>query len=366
MKNTTQYKEVHESINKSNRRIFLLMIGLLVILFFSSIVAINFGTADLNISDIFKLVVYQTFGLEIGNAAELSQGFLYDIVWLIRVPRIILAAIIGSALALVGVVMQAVVKNPLANPYILGISSGASLGATLAILIGFGSLLGGNSVGIAAFIGALLSSFLVYYISNIGGRITSVKLLLAGMAVSSLMGAFSSFIVYMADDAEGIRSITFWLMGSLTGAKWEDLPFISIVVIGSVVFFMTQFRNLNMLLMGDEAAISLGTDLNGFRKIYLVLTSLIIGLAVCFSGTIGFVGLIIPHIVRIFVGTDHKKLVPISALVGAIFLVWADVVARGLLNGAELPIGIITSMIGAPIFIWLMVTKTYGFGKSSS
>jgi iron complex transport system permease protein len=281
-------------------------------------------------------------------------------------PRVILSCFVGMALAVVGVVMQAVVKNPLADPYILGISSGASLGATLAILFGVGSVMGGNFVGIMAFIGAFLVSIGVLTISNIGGKSNSIRLLLAGMALSAVCSSFSSFTVFVANDREGIKSITYWLMGSLAGAKWSQLYFIMPFILVGTIFFLTQYRTLNLMLLGDDVSITLGKDLHNYRKLYLVITSLMMGLVVYCSGMIGFVGLIIPHISRMLFGTDHKRLIVISALFGSLFMILADILSRTLLPHAELPIGILISAIGAPCFIWLLCRKSYGFGGNKS
>ena len=293
-----------------------------------------------------------------------GQGPVHDIVWLLRLPRLVLAALVGAGLASCGVIMQAIVKNPLADPYILGISSGASLGATSAILLGVGAALGPNFVGIAAFIGAFVISLAVLFISNLGGRSNSMKLLLAGMALSAVCGAFSSFIVYFANNKEGMQTIAYWMMGSLAGAQWGELAVIAPIIIASILFFWTQSRVLNLMLLGDESAITMGTDLHAYRQWYLLISSLIVGFAVYSAGMIGFVGLIVPHVIRMFTGPDHKRLLPVAALVGAIFLVVADGLCRVIIPHTELPIGILISMIGAPSFIYLMIKKTYGFGGS--
>lgn len=251
----------------------------------------------------------------------------------------------------------------LADPYILGISSGASLGATLSIIVGMGSLLGGNAVGVFAFAGALAVSFLVQLIANIGGRADAVRLLLAGMALSAVCSAFTSLVVFLAQDAQGLQRVTFWLMGSVAGAKWENLAVIGPVVIGVTVFFLTQTRILNLMLLGDETALTLGTDLNRYRQVYLVLSALAVGMAVYAAGTIGFVGLLIPHLVRMLCGTDHRRVLLFSAQGGASFLIWADIAARTVLPSGELPIGILISAVGAPAFIWLLIRRTYGFGS---
>lgn len=291
-----------------------------------------------------------------------GQGPVHDIVWILRLPRLVLALIVGAGLGVCGVVMQAIVKNPLADPYILGVSSGASLGATTAILLGVGAFLGENFVGICAFIGAFAISLGVLFISNLGGRSNSMKLLLAGMALSAVCGAFSSFVVYFANNKEGMQTIAYWMMGSLAGAKWSTMAVIAPIVFISILFFWTQSRVLNLMLLGDESAITMGTDLHVYRQWYLLISSLIVGFVVYSAGMIGFVGLIIPHVVRMVIGPDHKRLIPVSALVGAIFLVISDGLCRVIIPHTELPIGILISMIGAPCFIYLMVKRTYGFG----
>ena len=189
-----------------------------------------------------------------------------------------------------------------------------------------------------------------------------MKLLLAGMALSAVCGAFSSFVVYFANNKEGMQTIAYWMMGSLAGAKWSTMAVIAPIVFISILFFWTQSRVLNLMLLGDESAITMGTDLHVYRQWYLLISSLIVGFVVYSAGMIGFVGLIIPHVVRMVIGPDHKRLIPVSALVGAIFLVISDGLCRVIIPHTELPIGILISMIGAPCFIYLMVKRTYGFG----
>ena len=338
----------------------LIMLLLAVLLVLAFLWALSIGTVKLSLVQIYEGVVTQfRSGLAIETA---GQGPVHDIVWLLRLPRLVLAALVGMGLSVCGVIMQAVVKNPLADPYILGISSGASLGATAAILLGIGVALGENFVGIAAFIGAFAMSLGVLFISNLGGRSNSVKLLLAGMALSAVCGAFSSFIVYFANNKEGMQTIAYWMMGSFAGAKWETLAVIGPIVVLAVMFFWTQSRMLNLMLLGDESALTLGTDLHIYRQIYLLVSSLIVGFVVYAAGMVGFVGLVVPHVIRMLVGTDHKKLIPVSALTGAVFLVIADGLCRVIIPRTELPIGILISLIGAPCFVYLMIKKTYGFG----
>ena len=338
----------------------LVMLLLAVLLVLAFLWALSIGTVKLSFMQIYEGIVNQfTSGMAIETA---GQGPVHDIIWLLRLPRLVLAALVGMGLSVCGVIMQAVVKNPLADPYILGISSGASLGATAAILLGIGVALGENFVGIAAFIGAFAMSLGVLFISNLGGRSNSIKLLLGGMALSAVCGAFSSFIVYFANNKEGMQSIAYWMMGSFAGAKWETLAVIGPIVVLAVMFFWTQSRMLNLMLLGDESALTLGTDLHIYRQIYLLVSSLIVGFVVYSAGMIGFVGLVVPHVIRMLVGTDHKKLIPVAALTGAIFLVVADGLCRIIIPRTELPIGILISIIGAPCFVYLMIKKTYGFG----
>ena len=338
----------------------LVMLLLTVLLVLAFLWALSIGTVKLSFVQIYEGIVNQfTSGMAIETA---GQGPVHDIIWLLRLPRLVLAALVGMGLSVCGVIMQAVVKNPLADPYILGISSGASLGATAAILLGIGVALGENFVGIAAFIGAFAMSLGVLFISNLGGRSNSIKLLLGGMALSAVCGAFSSFIVYFANNKEGMQSIAYWMMGSFAGAKWENLMIIAPIVILAVLFLWTQSRMLNLMLLGDESALTLGTDLHIYRQIYLLVSSLIVGFVVYSAGMIGFVGLVVPHVIRMLVGTDHKKLIPVSALTGAVFLVIADGLCRVIIPRTELPIGILISLIGAPCFVYLMIKKTYGFG----
>jgi iron complex transport system permease protein len=350
----------NKGIFKSIPIYIIVCISLLILLVTSVLLAVTMGSVEISVGDIYKVILYKVFSL--GSVDILPSDSIVDIVWFIRLPRIILAIGVGIGLSVSGIVMQAIVKNPLADPFILGISSGASLGATLAIMLGVGISLGPNYVGISAFIGAFIVSILVISMSNLNGRSTSTKLLLSGMALSTLSSSFSSFIIYFSKDKEGIKNITYWLMGSLAGAKWENIKLVLPVVIISTIFFITQYRTLNLMLLGDDVALTLGKDLHMYRIFYLLISSLMVGLIVYSSGIIGFVGLIIPHIIRMLFGTDHKKIILITALTGSVFLIWVDVLSRIIIPGSELPIGILISVIGAPVFIYLMISKSYGFG----
>lgn len=330
-----------KSIKDSTPMYIGVVLTLLVILVGSIMISVTLGSAKISVSEVYKVLGYKLLGIK--AYSEYSSGPMHDVVWVIRFPRVVLAIAIGMSLSISGVVMQAIVKNPLADPYILGISSGASLGATFAIMLGFGAVLGGNFVGVMAFIGALLVSFGVLLLANIKGSATSSKLILAGMALSAVCSSFSNFIIYIANDKTGMQSVTYWLLGSLAGAKWETDIIILPIVIIACLFFWSRYRVLNLMLLGDDVSITLGTDLHKPRHIYLIITSIMIGLSVYCAGVIGFVGLIIPHAVRMIFGTDHKKLIPISALVGSIFMIFADALSRIIIPNSEIPIGILIS-----------------------
>lgn len=339
-----------------------LLLGALLIL--SVVIAVSIGSTTIPIRSVYGVILFKLF--QVDAFSEFSKGSIHDVVWLIRLPRIILAIAVGGGLSVCGIVMQAIVRNPLADPYILGVSSGASLGATLAVLLGVGMTFGSGYVGIVAFIGAFLAAMCVMAIANIGSRANSVKLLLSGLAINAVFSSFSSFIIFFANDKDGIQNITFWLMGSLAGAKWSVMPIVYLVTVGGALFFLTQHRILNLMLLGDETSITLGTDLHSARHFYMIVVALVIGFVVFTSGMIGFIGLIIPHFMRMMFGTDHKKIIPVSFFAGAVFMIWADVFSRILIPHTELPIGILISMIGAPCFIYLLVNKSYGFGGKES
>jgi iron complex transport system permease protein len=277
-----------------------------------------------------------------------------NIIWLIRMPRVLLAAVIGSALAVVGVAMQAMVRNPIAEPYILGVSSGASVGAVLVILWGWFKFWGHNALSFAAFIGGLVSFVLVFVLSQKGGRITPLRLILVGIAVSQVCGAITSFVTFRARNQEGIQNALFWLAGSVAGARWEHLRLPALALLIGVVILLFQARAMNALVAGEETAVTLGINTHAFRALLMVVSALLVGTMVAVAGSIGFVGLIMPHVIRIVFGSDHRRVLPLAALCGAIFLIWVDVGARMVAAPQELPVGVITSAIGGPFFLWML------------
>lgn len=340
--------------------IFLLLCAIIL----SAVYSVSVGQVSIPFSQSMDIVLHALSNGKLGSLVNIDSESYLNIILQVRMPRVIFALLIGIGLSLCGAVMQAVVQNPLADPYILGISSGASLGATFAILIGFGSgtFLSQFGVAFSAFAGAMVTTVGVLVLSSIGGKATAVKLVLSGVVIGALCGSFSSLIIYFANDAEGIKTVTFWSMGSLASASWTKIPIMAAVILAGCSLFLFQHRVLNTMLLGDEAAITLGINLSGYRKLYMIATALITGTLVAYAGMIGFVGLIIPHICRGIFGADHKRLMLGTFLVGGLFLIWADILSRILIHNTELPIGIITSVIGSPLFIYMIVKKGYNFG----
>jgi iron complex transport system permease protein len=340
----------------------IIIIILSILLVVGLIISISLGVVQINPIKTYRILLKNIFDITLGDAAELTKGAHFDIIWNIRFPRSILAMTVGAGLALCGVIMQATVQNPLADPYLLGISSGATFGATFAILIGVSGIFAGAGIAFWAFLGSVVASFLVITLANVGGKMSPIKLILSGVVVNAIFAAFTNFTIYIANNAEGIKNVTFWNMGSLMSAKWDNITVPVIGVSICVAFVLFQPRVLNTMLLGEEAAVTLGVDLNKYRWIFMIISSMVTAVIVATCGTIGFVGLIVPHIVRSLVGSDHKKLIPTSILAGAIFMLCADTLARTLIKNSEIPIGIITSLIGAPLFTYLMVKRSYGYG----
>ncbi len=326
---------------------------LFVLLLISIPLSIFWGSADIEFLDTIKIIMNKI----IPGCEYNVPSYAETIVWDLRLPRVILGIAVGGGLSICGVAMQALTRNILAEPYILGVSSGASVMAVAVLMFGSTSLFSNLGVSGAAFIGALGTLTMVYALAVKKGNASSERLLLSGVAVSMLMNAVTQFLVQVAPNVNSVRSALFWMAGSLAGARWENILIPIIVSIGAGCFFMFIARSLNLLSLGDESAITLGLNVKRIRKCLLVVVSLITGVLVASSGGIGFVGLVIPHIVRLLVGSDHKRVLPMSFLLGAMFLVWADVVARVIFAPKELSIGIITAFCGGPYFIWLLRRK---------
>ena len=291
----------------------------------------------------------------IGNyVAESWEQLDYNIILGLRLPRVCLGFLVGASLAVCGVTMQALVRNNLADPFILGVSNGAAAFATLGMLFGAFSFLGTYSLSISAFIGAGCTIVFVYLLSRVQGRIHITQLLLSGVAISMIMDGVTRIIKLSAPNALGLHNAEFWMSGSLAGARWAYLKLPLIVLLLCMAYLMLNYRGLNLLLLGDESAGALGVHVRRLQKQLILVASLMAGATIAVSGAIGFVGLMVPHFTRLLVGGDHKKVLPISALLGGILVVWVDVAARMLIAPEELPVGVLTAVIGGPIFIILL------------
>ncbi|MRG77809.1 MAG: iron chelate uptake ABC transporter family permease subunit [ANME-2 cluster archaeon] len=312
-------------------------------------------TAKILVTEIFESILEMTGKIFPSVTANMQANGYYpvDKTWTdsqeviisdIRLPRVLLAALVGAALSTAGCAMQGLLKNPMADPYIIGMSSGAALGASLAFVM----LL---PVQFLSFIGAVITIFVVYNISKIGGKVPVDTLLLSGIAVGSLLAAFTSLIIFISHSP---HQIIFWLMGGLWTASWDKVKITSVMIIFGILVLYRFAWSLNVMLLGEEQAQYLGINIEQVKRYVLVLSALVTAAAVSVSGIIGFVGLIIPHIMRIIVGPDHRILFPASTLMGAVFLVLCDTFSRTIIDSVELPVGIVTAMFGAPFFIYLL------------
>ncbi|NFG23636.1 iron ABC transporter permease [Clostridium botulinum] len=336
-------------------------IVLIVLLAGTSVGAIAIGSTYIEPGEVYKVLL-----------SKLTKGIVYsdvgtimtqNIIWEIRFPRVLLGAICGAGLAICGVLMQCVTKNPIAEPYILGISSGASCGAVFVIVLGGMSSIGINSVGAGAFVGSFISGILVFAIGTQMGKTTSTtRLVLSGMAISTIFSALTNLLIYSAENSNQAKSALFWTVGSLGGAKWEVLLFPFIILVVVMIGALVMSKSLDILLLGDDSAIILGINIKLIKFIILILATLLTSALVSITGAIGFIGLVVPHICRTITGSDHKKLIVLSSLIGAIFLIASDIIARGLFPPIEIPIGIITSLVGGPFFLYLISKKNYSFG----
>lgn len=323
---------------------------LIVLLLGIIIIALHLGTIKVPVLGGLQSI-WQGLGIPVTvtNPLEPEQE---AVLWYIRMPRILIGLMVGASLALAGAVMQGIFSNPLADPGIMGVSAGASLGAVIAISLGLTSM-GMFYMPMVAFVGAFMAVSITILLTMRGGRVETATLLLAGVAISMLLGAFTSGILTLMNEYR-LREFLFWMVGGLDFRRWEHV-FLAIgpFLIGTTIL-ITLGRQLNVLVLGDTEAKALGVPVMLYRLIFLFLASFITATAVCVSGAIGFVGLIIPHIVRILVGPDHRVLLPVSALAGALFLIFCDTLGRVLAAPSEIRVGIMTALLGAPYFLYLL------------
>lgn len=325
-----------------------LIVILVMLLFMSLLVSLAFGPASVPLTHVTGIVAQQ-LGIDWGGEWSKSQA---HIVWLIRAPRVLMGAMVGAGLALVGTALQAVTRNPLADPHLLGVSSGAALGAVLVMLY-VGDFVGVFSLPLAAFLGAAGSMLLVIGVARRGGRMESDRLLLAGVAVSFVLMAVVNLLLYTGDQ-HAATSVVFWMLGGLGSARWDVIWLPGLCVVLGLLALQVMGRGLNALMSGEQTAISLGFCGRRLRLQVFICTSLLTGVLVSLSGAIGFVGLMVPHVARTLVGADNRRLMPVSALLGAVFLIWVDVAARTLIAPEDLPIGIATAALGGLFFILLL------------
>jgi iron complex transport system permease protein len=334
----------------STNRLTSLLVGLiaLVLLLAGIVVSSASGQLDITAGNVVGSIL-DRWGLTTALAPK--DEVVDATLWVVRFPRIIMAMAVGAALAVGGALMQAIFGNPLAEPGVVGVSSGAALGASIAIV--FGIQFAGSGVAAMAFIGGLLATLVVYAVARAGGRTEVVTLLLTGIAINAFAQAGLAFVLFLADTASR-EQIVFWQLGSLAGSVWSEIAVVvPLLVVGTGVAWVLA-RQLDVLSLGERNARQLGVDVEGVRIIVIVLVALLTAAAVAFAGIIAFVGLIVPHIVRMALGPSHRALIGVSVIGGAALMVWADLFTRTLVDGADLPIGMLTALVGGPFFFALL------------
>lgn len=314
--------------------------------------AVSIGAVSIPLGTVWG-VIMEHLGAGTGNGTWSEARSA--IVWDIRLPRVLLAALVGAGLSLVGTVLQAVTRNPLADPHLLGISSGAAFGAILALLH-TGMFLGLATVPLLAFAGAVGSTLLVLAITSFTQATGADRLVLTGVSVSFIVMALANLLIFLGDP-RAAHTVVFWMLGGLGLAQWTHLIWPAIILLCAALWFLTVSGSLNAMTIGDETAATLGIPVSRFRLAVFVVAALVTGVMVAFSGVIGFVGLMVPHIVRLVVGGDNARVLPAAMLAGAILLIWADIVARTIMRPEDMPIGIVTGLIGGVFFVWLLRRK---------
>lgn len=335
----------------------LLLAVLAVAVCLSVATAVAAGAVDLAAADVARIV----WSKAVSPAARwlglpppgLPPGGAAGIVWELRLPRALLAFLVGATLATVGVVVQTLARNALADPFILGVSSGASVGAVSVLLLGLLSGLGAYALAFGGFAGALAAVAVVFVLAQQRGHLDPLRLILTGVSVAFCCEALTGLMVFLSDPRSAHR-VLFWLLGSCARATWPGLLLPAAVLVLGVLVLLARAGHLNALAAGAEAAVTLGVDVRRLRLLLFFTASLLTGVAVASAGVIGFVGLILPHLVRLLVGTDHRRVLPVAVLAGGLFLVWADTLARVLAAPAELPVGVLTAGVGGPVFLLLL------------
>jgi iron complex transport system permease protein len=331
------------------RRRHLVFPVLVIVLGLAVLLAVAIGAVWISPWDSIRLFAWKLGAMGRPRSIPRSTSV---ILFQLRLPRVLLAALVGGALAAAGAVFQALFRNPMADPAIIGVSSGAALGAIAVILAGGGAALGGLGVPAAAFVGALATAFLVYRLARLGPAVQVATLLLAGIAVAAVISAAISLA--MTFSGQEIRAIYFWLLGGLGARGWRSLAVAAPFVLAGTVLAMGSARDLNLTALGEERAAQLGLDVERFKRLMLATGSMLTAAAVSVAGLIGFVGLMTPHILRLFLGSDHRRLIPASIVGGAAFMVLADLAARTVVTPEEIPVGAVTAVLGGPFFLYLL------------
>lgn len=321
------------------------------------ILLLAFAYLDLSVS-----AVDMSFSQIVDGILCRGDPLYSKLIWTYTMPRVAMAFFIGAGLAVTGAVMQAIFRNPLASPYVLGLSSGASVGAAIAMMFTIPFLPTMLAAPVLAFVFCLATMFLVYNVSRIGGRVSTETLILTGMAISSMFSAVVSLLTYLA--GEKMANIVFWTMGSLSQYGWDNAMIIIPLIIFGIILLLSRSRDLNAIMLSDAHAQDLGINVGRVRLELLVASALVTAACVAFTGVIGFVGLVIPHVIRILIGPDNRMLIPFSMLAGAMFLLACDYLCRVVLSGDVLPIGVVTALIGAPYFIYLIRRRKTEVGWS--
>lgn len=349
-----------KQILKCKNNCTLKFILLIIVLFVITTVCITFGSVKIDVGVTFKSLINNILNKEI--FAKDWPNNIDNIVFKLRLPRLLLAIVSGGALALVGILMQTLTRNSLADPYILGISSGASAGATLSIVLGILSSFGHLGITLGAFLGSLIASIMVFKISGVSKVYSKTKLILTGVAVSSIFTAVTNFIITFAKNDSLVKSAVFWTIGSLAGANYNQVKFSLVIMVITSILSMLLYKDLDAMLLGEAVAKNIGINTKFIIRFIMIASTLLTGTIVAFTGVIGFVGLIVPHIARQMVGSSHKKLIPFGIVIGSILMVITDTIARTVLSPQEVPIGVITAFLGGPFFLYLMQKSTYRFG----
>ena len=322
---------------------------LVLVILAAALISLSLGPVEIPASHVASIVL-SFLGLNFTDFGRTEQLVIEQI----RLPRIIVGASVGAALGVAGATMQGLFRNPMADPGIIGVSAGGAVGAVVAIATGMTGLFF-LALPAFAFLGAMSASFLVYGIAAVGGRFSMATLLLAGVAVNAFLGAVVSAIIIIIPDNEALREILFWLAGGLDSRSWEHVRISTPLILGAAAVIVLMARDLNLLMLGDDEARSMGVRVGLARPLLLAAAALATGAAVAVSGTIAFVGLVTPHVLRLVLGPDHRVLVPMSAAGGAVFVIVADTLARTIVQPAEFRVGILTAFVGAPFFIFLLI-----------